>query len=85
MARAPAVSPLNVEGGWYGVLRLPAVRSDEDWCLELLASDGVYAHPGHFYDFRGEAYLVVSLLAPRSAFAAGLEAIARRVNARVAA
>jgi aspartate/methionine/tyrosine aminotransferase len=85
MAQTPAVSPLDVEGGWYAVLRLPAVRSDEDWCLELLAGDGVYAHPGHFFDFRGEAYLVVSLLTPEEGFTAGLDAIARRVNGAVAA
>jgi aspartate/methionine/tyrosine aminotransferase len=85
MAKTPAVSQLNVEGGWYGVLRLPAVRSDEEWCLELLACEGVYAHPGHFFDFRSDAYLVVSLLTPEDAFAAGLEAIARRVNATVTA
>jgi alanine-synthesizing transaminase len=57
-----AVSRLEAEGGWYVILRLPAVRSDEDWAMELLRQDGVLVHPGHFYDLPGESHLVVSLL-----------------------
>lgn len=55
---------LEVEGGWHAVLRLPAGHSDESFALRLLTEDGVYVHPGHFFDFPRDGYLVVSLIAP---------------------
>jgi aspartate/methionine/tyrosine aminotransferase len=74
------VSRLKAEGGWYAVLRLPAVRSDEDWAVELLAEDGVLVHPGHFYDFTTEGYLVISLLPPAEIFQAGIRMLLARVS-----
>jgi alanine-synthesizing transaminase len=67
-----ACSRLRVEGGWYAVLRVPAIRSDEDLALGLLASRGVYIHPGHFYDFPSDGFLVVSLITPAAAFSQGM-------------
>ncbi len=63
---------LRVEGGWCVVLRVPAVRSDEELVLALLRETGVLAHPGHFYDFPGEGYLVLSLITPERDFADGV-------------
>jgi aspartate/methionine/tyrosine aminotransferase len=63
---------LEIEGGWYAVIRVPAIRSDEDLALELL-DEGVYLHPGHFYDFPGEGYLVVSLITRERTFSEGIE------------
>lgn len=63
---------LQVEGGWYAVLRVPATRSDEDLATELLETKHVYVHPGHFYDFPGDGFLVVSLIAREQEFAEGL-------------
>ena len=63
---------LQLEGGWYAVLRVPAMRSDEDLALELLTTNGVYIHPGHFYDFPAEDYLVASLTVPEREFAEGM-------------
>jgi alanine-synthesizing transaminase len=63
---------LEIEGGWYAVIRVPAMRSDEELALELL-EEGVYLHPGHFYDFPGEGFLVVSLIARERTFAEGIE------------
>ncbi|HKM90063.1 MAG TPA: hypothetical protein VJX29_05570, partial [Candidatus Acidoferrales bacterium] len=65
-------SRLKVEGGWYAVLRVPAARSDEDLAIELLATQGVYIHPGHFYDFPSDGYVVVSLLTIESVFQEGI-------------
>src|ERR1700685_45091 len=53
---------LNVEGGWYAVLRVPATKSDEDWAIALLREQSVLVHPGHFYDFPSDGYLVLSLI-----------------------
>lgn len=69
------VTLLHLEGGWYATLRLPASRSEEDWVLELLAHEGVLVHPGHFFDFHEEPYVVVSLLVPEAEFRLGIDAL----------
>ena len=66
---------LNLEGGWYAVVKVPVTGRDDDLALELLNIRGVYVHPGHFYDFPGDGYLVVSLITPERPFAAGMEAL----------
>src|SRR6266566_1244182 len=63
---------LEVEGGWYAVLCVPAARSDEDLAIELVASKSVYVHPGHFYDFADEGFFVVSLITPEKMFRDGI-------------
>jgi alanine-synthesizing transaminase len=63
---------LEVEGGWYVVLRVPATGSDEELAIQVLEEDGVYLHPGHFYGFPADGYLVVSLIAPVETFRIGL-------------
>ncbi|HET9181565.1 MAG TPA: pyridoxal phosphate-dependent aminotransferase [Candidatus Angelobacter sp.] len=72
LSEEQACSRLAVEGGWYAVLRVPATRCDEELALELL-EDAVYVHPGHFYDFPAEGYLVVSLITPERDFSEGIE------------
>jgi alanine-synthesizing transaminase len=72
LADQKACSRLAVEGGWYAVLRVPAIRSDEELALELLASKDVYVHPGHFYDFPSDGFLVVSLITMTSEFSQGI-------------
>jgi len=67
-----AVTVLRAEAGWYAILRVPRVRSEEQWCLELL-DRGVLVQPGYFYDFTGESYLVVSLLTPPEELTEGIE------------
>src|SRR6267154_4316584 len=62
---------LTVEGGWCVVLRVPATRSDEDLAIELLTAQGVSVHPGHFYEFASDGYLIVSLITPERIFAEG--------------
>lgn len=69
------VSRLAVEGGWYAVLRVPATRSDEELALELLKKHDVYIHPGHYYDFPSEGYLIVSLITPEQDFTEGVRRI----------
>jgi len=71
LASNPACVRLQVEGGWYVVLRVPAVGTDEELAVDLLRKMGVIAHPGHFYDFASEGYLVLSLIAEPDAFREG--------------
>ena len=63
---------LTVEGGWYAVLEVPRIRSEEDWMLHLLDQKDVLVQPGFFYDFESEAFLVLSLLTPPVTFELGV-------------
>jgi alanine-synthesizing transaminase len=76
-----AVDVLPAEGGWSAVLRVPATRTEEDLVLDLIERDGVVAHPGYFFDFAHEAFLVISLLPEPDAFARGVQRILERVDA----
>jgi alanine-synthesizing transaminase len=70
LSALPAVQRLTVEGGWYAVLRIPALEPDEQTVLALLER-GVWVHPGHFFGMPESGWLVVSLLAPEQEFSAG--------------
>jgi alanine-synthesizing transaminase len=63
---------LQLDGGWNGILRVPVTRSDEDLAIELLRAKSVLVHPGHFYDFASDGYLVVSLIVAEGEFAQGI-------------
>ena len=63
---------LHAEGGWSAVIRVPHLIPEDDLVLSLLVESGVLVHPGYFFDFAEESYLVVSLLVPDVAFAEGL-------------
>ncbi len=75
LASQKPVRRLEVEGGWYVVLRVPATRSDEQLAIALLQQQSVIVHPGHFYDFPGEGFLVVSLITPAEVFAEGVRRV----------
>jgi aspartate/methionine/tyrosine aminotransferase len=67
----PTVQRLEVEGGWYAVLRIPALEPDEQTVLKLLER-GVWVHPGYFFGMAGSGWLVVSLLGPGEEFRTGV-------------
>jgi aspartate/methionine/tyrosine aminotransferase len=64
------------EGGWYAVLRIPSSRSDEEYAVELLERCAVLVHPGQFFNFSQEGFLILSLIAPEDDFREG----ARRLH-----
>jgi aspartate/methionine/tyrosine aminotransferase len=72
---------LPADGGWTAVIRVPATRSEEALVLELLEQDGVVVHPGYFFDFPQEAFLVVSLLPDPPDFDLGVRLIRDRLHA----
>ncbi len=51
LAAQISAAGLEVEGGWYAVLRVPVVGSDEEFADRITAKTGVLVQPGHFYDF----------------------------------
>jgi hypothetical protein len=71
-ASEPSTELLAMEAGWSAVLRVPSNRSEEDLVIELLEEHGVLLHPGFFFDFPHEAFLVFSLLPPPSTFGTGI-------------
>ena len=75
LAKQSLLERLDIEGGWYVVLRVPVTRSDEDLAVELLEKQSVQVHPGHFFDFPSDGYLVLSLLPPREEFRKGVERV----------
>ena len=70
---------LRADGGWYGVLQVPTLEPEEDLVLDLLEQDGVLTHPGYFFDFRSESYLIVSLLVPEAVLASATGLVLRHV------
>jgi alanine-synthesizing transaminase len=73
LAKQKTLRRLEVEGGWYAVLRVPVTQSDEDLAIEVLRKVSVLVHPGHFYDFPSDGYLVVSLITPPGQFREGMK------------
>lgn len=80
LAATPSCARFNVEGGWYAVLRVPVVQSDEDLTIDLLRKMAVIVHPGHFYDFPGEGHLVLSLITEPDVFREGVSRLLRLVG-----
>jgi aspartate/methionine/tyrosine aminotransferase len=71
----PGVTRLQREGGWYAVLRVPVSGSDEALTVELMERCSVLVHPGNFFNFAQEGYLVISLIAPAADFREGIRRI----------
>ena len=76
----PAVNILPVEGGWSAVMQVPQLRSEEALVLELLDKDDVLVHPGYFFDFEREAFLIVSLLVDPALFDRGVARVLARAT-----
>jgi len=69
----PNCTLLAPEGGWYAVVQLPRIRSEQEWVLGLLEEQHVLVQPGYFYDFRSEAFIVLSLILPPEVFRTGAD------------
>ena len=80
-AAFPSITVLPVEGGWSVVLQVPALRSEDTLALELLDADDVLVHPGYFFDFPREAYVVVSLLPEPAVFERAIRLVLGRASA----
>jgi len=80
-AAHPSIEVLKVEGGWSAVLKVPQIRGEEALVLELLEKDDVLVHPGYFFDFAREAFMVVSLLNEPATFDLAIGRLLKRVAA----
>jgi aspartate/methionine/tyrosine aminotransferase len=79
-ASCPACSVLPADAGWYAVVQIPAVRSEEIIVLDLLDRTGILVHPGYFFDFEREAFLVISLLPEPQVFAETIQRLVDEVG-----
>jgi aspartate/methionine/tyrosine aminotransferase len=77
----PAISLLPVEGGWSATLQVPSYRSEEALVIDLLTADHVLVHPGYFFDFERESFVVVSLLVEPEVFDRGIARLLARAGA----
>ena len=80
LAKQKTCRRLDVEGGWYVLLRVPVTQSDEDLAIEILRELSVLVHPGHFYDFPSDGYLIVSLITPPRNFRQGMAQVLELLN-----
>jgi aspartate/methionine/tyrosine aminotransferase len=72
LRESKVLTQLNREGGWYAVLRVPVTGTDEDLAITLLERCSVLVHPGHFFNFPGDGFLVLSLITPEGQFKEGV-------------
>jgi aspartate/methionine/tyrosine aminotransferase len=78
----PSCSVLPAEAGWYAVVQVPAIESEESLTLDLLARTGILVHPGYFFDFEREAFLVMSLLPETPSFVSALQTLFHEIGQR---
>lgn len=83
-ARASSCQVLSADGGWSAVIQVPSYESEEDLVLACVEEDGVLVHPGYFFDFPRESFIVVSLLVRPDQFAEGIDRIFARFDRRSA-
>ena len=73
LSRQKSCQRLEVEGGWYAILRVPVTQSDEERAVDLVHKANVIVHPGHFFDFASDGYLVLSLITRPEVFREGVQ------------
>jgi alanine-synthesizing transaminase len=81
LSREPLVTRLEIEAGWYAVLRVPLLQREEETAMDLLLQRGVVVHSGGLFGFSGQGWLVVSLLGTETEFKAGVEGICAHFSA----
>jgi alanine-synthesizing transaminase len=73
VAKQTTCKLLHADAGWAAVIRTTSGTSDEELAVKLLREHHVLVHPGHFYDFGSDGFVVVSLLTPAAEFGNGVE------------
>jgi alanine-synthesizing transaminase len=81
-AAFPSIGVLPVEGGWSAVMQVPSMASEEALVLDLVEKDEVLVHPGYFFDFPREAFIVISLLVEPALFDRGILRVLTRAAGR---
>jgi hypothetical protein len=83
LASDTACSVLESEGGWYSIVEVPRIRTDEEWAVQILEATGVYLYPGFLFDFEDDGLLVASLLPEEQTFKTAIEAFVEFVRSQL--
>lgn len=75
-----AVRRLPCAGGWYAVLEVPRWHDEDGWVELLIREEDVIVHPGYFFDFDRDGFLVVSLLPPLDGFRLAIKRVLDRLT-----
>lgn len=70
---------LPVDGGWYVTLEVPRIHDEDGWVELLLKEEGILVHPGYFFDFDRDGFLVLSLLPEPNVFADAVTRLVHRI------
>ena len=73
LRQASLLTRLDREGGWYATLRVPVTGTDQTLAVSLLERCSVLVHPGHFFNFSKDGFLVLSLITPEREFEEGVK------------
>jgi len=71
LCESKSLARLDREGGWYVIVRVPITATDEELTVALLERSSVLVHPGHFFNFSREGFLVLSLITREQEFREG--------------
>jgi aspartate/methionine/tyrosine aminotransferase len=72
MGKTKVLTRLDYGGGWYAILRVPVTRTDEALAVDLLQRCSVLVHPGHFFNFPRDGFIILSLITPEDRFKEGV-------------
>jgi alanine-synthesizing transaminase len=71
---------LRADGGWSAVVSIPRTLTEDAWVLQWLNQDEVLVHPGYFFDFENDGYIVLSLIPPEAVFREGINRVFSRIE-----
>jgi aspartate/methionine/tyrosine aminotransferase len=80
LRESKSLARLDREGGWYAILRVPVTATDDELAVALLERCSVLLHPGHFFNFPHEGFLVLSLITPEPTFLEGIQRLHKFFN-----
>jgi alanine-synthesizing transaminase len=81
LRESKSITRLDREGGWYAILRVPAIATDDELTVALVERSAVLVHPGHFFNFSREGFLVLSLMTPNGEFQEGVRRLQKFLDA----
>ena len=91
LQKNPKISFHQPEGGFYLFAKIEGLKApgpnrrsraltDEQFVIALMQKHSIFAHPGYFYDYDRELYILISLLLPPSVLRDSINKIMDSIN-----
>lgn len=80
LGKESVCSLLSAEAGWYSIIQVPNVMTEEEMILQILEQENVLIHPGYFFDFASEGWLITSLIVEQEKFKEAMGRILSRAE-----